>query len=68
MLAVIPGKVKFNLVSLVKKYPNITVVQHGWKHINNADKDKPKFEKFDKLNIQTGKSMLESLFKNQFCR
>ena len=38
MLAVIPGNIKFNLVSLIKKYPNVTVVQHGWKHINNADK------------------------------
>ena len=66
MLAVIPGNIKFNLVSLIKKYPNVTVVQHGWKHINNADKGKPKFEKFDSLDILTGKGMLESLFKNQF--
>ena len=25
MLAVIPGKVKFNLVSLIKKYPNLVI-------------------------------------------
>jgi hypothetical protein len=73
VLAVIPGLVTDSLVRRLDGYPEVGVIQHGWKHVNYAEPDVwPSEYPWHRdrvevaLELRKGRSLLASAFPKQF--
>jgi hypothetical protein len=72
-LAVIPGAADKALAGPIADYPNVTILQHGWRHANHAPPDKKKTEfgpdrplRLRCEDIAAGRDRLSALFGARF--